>query len=49
MGREGDVNELVKGGRGEDGKEALQKSTDSVVEMFGKELGNEKHDVKIEK
>ena len=44
-----DVHESLKDEVSEDEKEAFQKTTDSLVEIFRKELNNEKLDVKVEK
>ena len=44
-----DVHESLKDEVAEDEKEAFQKTTDSLVETFRKELGNDKLDVKVEK
>ena len=44
-----DVHESLKDEVAEDEKEAFQKTTDSLVEIFRKELGNDKLDVKVEK
>ena len=44
-----DVPESLKDEVAEDEKEEFQKTTDSLVEIFRKELGNEKLDVKVEK
>ena len=44
-----DVTEGAKEEVAEDEKEAFQKTSDSLVEIFRKELGNENLDVKIEK
>ena len=44
-----DVNDSLKDEVAEDEKEEFQKTTDSLVEIFRKELGNEKLDVKVEK
>ena len=44
-----DVHESLKDEVAEDEKEAFQKTTDSLVEIFRKELGNDKLDVKGEK
>ena len=43
-----DVHESMKADVAEEDKEAFQKKTDSLVEIFRKELGNEKLDVKVE-
>jgi molecular chaperone HtpG len=43
-----DVHESMKADVAEEDKEAFQKQTDSLVEIFRKELGNEKLDVKVE-
>ena len=44
-----DVHDSLKDEVSEDEKEEFQKTTDSLVEIFRKELGNEKLDVKVEK
>ena len=44
-----DVHESLKDEVAEDEKEAFQKTTDSLVEIFRKELDNDKLDVKVEK
>ena len=44
-----EVHESLKDEVAEDEKEAFQKTTDSLVEIFRKELGNDKLDVKVEK
>ena len=44
-----DVHDSLKDEGAEDEKEEFQKTTDSLVEIFRKELGNEKLDVKVEK
>ena len=44
-----DVHESLKDEVTEDEKEAFQKTTDSLVEIFRKELNNDKLDVKVEK
>ena len=44
-----DVHDSLKDEVAEDEKEEFQKITDSLVEIFRKELGNEKLDVKVEK
>ena len=44
-----DVHDSLKDEVAEDEKEEFQKTTDSRVEIFRKELGNEKLDVKVEK
>ena len=44
-----DVTEHVKEEVAEEEKEDFQKTSDSLIEIFRKELGNEKLDVKIEK
>ena len=44
-----DVHDSLKDEVAEDEKEEFQKTTDSLVEIFRKELGNEKLDVKGEK
>ena len=44
-----DVHDSLKDKVAEDEKEEFQKTTDSLVEIFRKELGNEKLDVKVEK
>ena len=44
-----DVHDSLKDEVAEDEKEEFQKTTDSLVETFRKELGNEKLDVKVEK
>ena len=44
-----DVHESLKDEVAEDEKEAFQKTTYSLVEIFRKELGNDKLDVKVEK
>ena len=44
-----DVHESLKDEVSEDEKEAFQKTTDSLVEIFRKELNNDKLDVKVEK
>ena len=44
-----DVHDSLKDEVAEDEKEGFQKTTDSLVEIFRKELGNEKLDVKVEK
>ena len=44
-----DVHDSQKDEVAEDEKEEFQKTTDSLVEIFRKELGNEKLDVKVEK
>ena len=44
-----DVHDSLKDEVAEDEKEEFQKTTDSLVEIFCKELGNEKLDVKVEK
>lgn len=44
-----DVHESLKDEVAEDEKEAFQKTTDSLVEIFRKELGNDKLDMKVEK
>ena len=44
-----DVHDSLKDEVAEDEKEAFQKTSDSLVEIFRKELGDEKLDVKIEK
>ena len=44
-----DVHESLKDEVAEDEKESFQKTTDSLVEIFHKELGNDKLDVKVEK
>ena len=46
---EADVHDSLKDEVAEDEKEEFQKTTDSLVEIFRKELGNEKLDVKVEK
>ena len=43
-----DVHDSLKDEVAEDEKEEFQKTTDSLVEIFRKELGNEKLDVKVE-
>ncbi len=43
-----DVHESMKADVAEEDKEAFQKQTDSLVEIFRKELGNESLDVKVE-
>ena len=44
-----DVHESLKDEVSEDEKEEFQKTADSIVEIFCKELGNDKLDVKVEK
>ena len=44
-----DVHDSLKDEVAEDEKEEFLKTTDSLVEIFRKELGNEKLDVKVEK
>ena len=44
-----DVHESLKDEVSEDEKEAFQKTKDSLVEIFRKELNNDKLDVKVEK
>ena len=44
-----DVHESLKDEVAEDEKESFQKTTDSLVEIFRKELDNDKLDVKVEK
>ena len=44
-----DVHDSLKDEVAEDEKEEFQKTTDSLVGIFRKELGNEKLDVKVEK
>ena len=44
-----DVHDSLKDEVAEDEKEEFQETTDSLVEIFRKELGNEKLDVKVEK
>ena len=44
-----DVHDSLKDEVAEDEKDEFQKTTDSLVEIFRKELGNEKLDVKVEK
>ena len=44
-----DVHDSLKDEVAEDEKEEFQKTADSLVEIFRKELGNEKLDVKVEK
>ena len=44
-----DVHDSLKDEVAEDEKEEFQKTTDSLAEIFRKELGNEKLDVKVEK
>ncbi len=44
-----DVHDSLKDEVAEDEKEEFQKTTDSLVEIFRKELGNDKLDVKVEK
>ena len=44
-----DVHDSLKDEVAEDEKEEFQKTTDSLVETFRKELGNENLDVKVEK
>ena len=44
-----DVHESLKDEVAEDEKEEFQKTTDSLVEIFRKELNNDKLDVKVEK
>ena len=44
-----DLHDSLKDEVAEDEKEEFQKTTDSLVEIFRKELGNEKLDVKVEK
>ena len=44
-----DVHDSLKDEVAEDEKEEFQKTTDSLVEIFRKELSNEKLDVKVEK
>ena len=44
-----DVHESLKDEVSEEEKEAFQKTTDSLVEIFRKELNNDKLDVKVEK
>ena len=44
-----DVHESLKDEVAEDEKESFQKTTDSLVEIFRKELNNEHLDVKVEK
>ena len=44
-----DVHDSLKDEVAEDEKEEFEKPTDSLVEIFRKELGNEKLDVKVEK
>ena len=44
-----DVHDSLKDEVAEDEKEEFQKTTDSLVEIFRKEIGNEKLDVKVEK
>ena len=44
-----DVHDSLKDEVAEDEKEEFQKTPDSLVEIFRKELGNEKLDVKVEK
>ncbi len=43
-----DVHESMKADVAEEDKEAFQKTTDSLVEIFRKELGNDSLDVKVE-
>ena len=43
-----DVHESLKDEVSEDEKEEFQKTSDSIVEIFRKELGNDKLDVKVE-
>ena len=43
------MTEHVKEEVAEEEKEDFQKTSDSLIEIFRKELGNEKLDVKIEK
>ena len=44
-----DVHDSLKDGVAEDEKEAFQKTAESLVEIFRKELGNDKLEVKVEK
>ena len=44
-----DVHDSLKDEVAEDEKEEFQKTTDSLVEIFRKELGNDKLEVKVEK
>ena len=44
-----DIHESLKDEVSEDEKEEFQKTSDSIVEIFRKELGNDKLDVKVEK
>ena len=44
-----DVHESLKDEVSEDEKEEFQKTADSIVDIFRKELGNDKLDVKVEK
>ena len=44
-----DVHDSLKDEVGEDEKESFQKTADSLVEIFRKELNNDKLDVKVEK
>ncbi len=44
-----DVHESLKDEVAEDEKESFQKTADTLVEIFRKELGNDKLDVKVEK
>ena len=44
-----DVHDSLKDEVAEDEKEEFQKTTDSLVEIFRKEIGNENLDVKVEK
>ena len=44
-----DVHEPLKDEVAEDEKESFQKTADTLVEIFRKELGNDKLDVKVEK
>ena len=44
-----DVHDSLKDDVAEDEKESFQKTADSLVEIFRKELGNDKLDVKVEK
>ena len=44
-----DVHESLKDEVSEDEKEEFQKTADNIVEIFRKELGNDKLDVKVEK
>ena len=44
-----DVTDSVKEEISEEDKEAFQKTTDALIDIFRKELGNDKLDVKVEK